>query len=129
MTELSERIRRQVAVTIAYLADNKIDPHFAEVLMSHYLDFAREIEAEHPPSYDGSKSLGERLYEAVLAADRDAKAIPWRELDPGVQARMEKAALSFTARLSDAKEDNRASRSQPVSGAVGQDSDTGKVSG
>lgn len=104
MTELSERLRRQVVATRGYLVENGISEHFADILLSHYLDFAREIEAEPPPSYDGSKSLGERLCEAFAATFEGggwADAPVWANFDARGQARYERAALNFTARLSD----------------------------
>jgi len=55
-----------------------------------------------PSGYDGGKSLGERLFDAVAAAEPGSKVVPWSELDPDVQTKMEKAALTFTASLSDA---------------------------
>ena len=62
------------------------------------LDAAR---SEGPsPGYDGGKSLGERLYEAVIA--EDGPGAGWRGLLSRSQARWERIALTFTASLSDA---------------------------
>lgn len=97
--------------------------------LNQALNAARAEGAEPPPSYDGSRSLGERFHEAFLEAWGHMRLVAYADFPAPAQAAWERAALNFTARLSDAKEDNRASRSQPVSGAVGQDSDTGKVSG
>lgn len=42
---IAARLRRQVLATRGYLVDNRIDPHFADILLSHYSDVARELEA------------------------------------------------------------------------------------
>jgi len=65
-------------------------------------DFDAARSEAQPSGYDGSKSLGERLFDAVAAAEPGSKVVPWSELDPDVQMKMEKAALTFTASLSDA---------------------------
>lgn len=55
-------------------------------------------------TYDGSKSLGERLYEA-FSAERWGLAEyrpPWSHLLVGDQSHWETIALTFTASLSDA---------------------------
>jgi hypothetical protein len=44
MKDVSGRMRVQVDATRHYLVQNGIDPHFADVLLSHYLDFSRELE-------------------------------------------------------------------------------------
>jgi hypothetical protein len=41
---IAQRIRRQIVATQGYLIDNGIDEHFASILLSHYADFAGEIE-------------------------------------------------------------------------------------
>jgi len=74
--------------------------HLHQRVARAILDAARS-EAQ-PSGYDGSKSLGERLFDAVAAAEPGSKVVPWSELDPDVQTKMEKAALTFTASLSDA---------------------------
>lgn len=56
-----------------------------------------------PSGYDGSKSLGERLYSALDGAGFGVvQREPWPLLHPMAQARYERAALTFTASLSDA---------------------------
>ena len=54
-----------------------------------------------PSGYDGSKSLGERLYEAIYG---EFGPIPWNYLLAHEHALWDHAALTFTASLSDASE-------------------------
>jgi len=52
---------------------------------------------------DGGKSLGERLYSALDGAGFGVvQREPWSLLHPMAQARYDRAALTFTASLSDA---------------------------
>jgi len=41
---MPDRIRQQMDATRHYLVQNNIDPHFADILLSHYGDFARELD-------------------------------------------------------------------------------------
>lgn len=41
--DVADRIERQIPVTRAYLVQNGIDGHFADVLLSHYGDLARDL--------------------------------------------------------------------------------------
>ncbi len=52
-----------------------------------------------PSGYDGGKSLGERLYEAIYG---EFGPIPWNYLLAHEHALWDHAALTFTASLSDA---------------------------
>lgn len=42
LRDLAENMPLQVEATRGYLIQNGLDAHFADVLLSHYLDFARE---------------------------------------------------------------------------------------
>lgn len=54
------------------------------------------------PSYDGSKSLGERLYELMGATF--GIMTPWRNVQADMQATYHQAAVKFAAQLSDREE-------------------------
>jgi hypothetical protein len=60
---------------------------------------------EKTPTFDGSKSLGERLYLAEIEAFEWSGDPPFAKLDADLQAGYDRAALSFVARLSDASKD------------------------
>lgn len=83
------------------------DPEFSEAAYDYVagLDFTtttRPARSEGQPSgYDGSKSLGERLCEAVAGAGF-LVPVAYQNLGAEGQARYERAALTFTASLSDA---------------------------
>jgi hypothetical protein len=55
IAEIASDMRKQLPVTKAYLTDNGINAHFADVLLSHYYDFAIRIEevALPPPPATG----------------------------------------------------------------------------
>ncbi|MDO8800102.1 hypothetical protein [Phenylobacterium sp.] len=55
-----------------------------------------------PPSYDPTKSLGERLYAAEQLVW--PSAVAWADLTTPLRSQYERAALNFTSRLSDAGE-------------------------
>ncbi len=85
------------------------DPEFSEAAYDYVasLDFTtttRPARSEAQPSgYDGGKSLGERLRDAWIAAlDGSPEIGPWSDLATGARTFYEKAALTFTASLSDA---------------------------
>ena len=54
------------------------------------------------PSYDPTKSLGERFHEAFLEAWGHMRLVAYADFPAPAQAAWERAAVTFTARLSDA---------------------------
>lgn len=64
-------------------------------------DFDAARSEAQPSGYDGGKSLGERLCEAVAGAGF-LVPVAYQNLGAEGQARYERAALTFTASLSDA---------------------------
>jgi hypothetical protein len=58
LLELADKIERQVPVTRSYLADNGLDDHFSDILLSHYLDFAREARAAITAEPKASAAVG-----------------------------------------------------------------------
>ena len=75
--DLPARIRRQIDATRHYLIQTGIDGHFAEVLLSHYGDFAREIEKAASPAVEGlhpaTVDLVQRFSVALSAKLRKAE--------------------------------------------------------
>lgn len=107
MGELSEQ-NRALMERVRLPGEYSIFPAW----IGRLLDAARSegIEAERaypqaarseaqPSGYDGSKSLGERLYEAIYG---EFGPIPWNYLLAHEHALWDHAALTFTASLSDA---------------------------
>lgn len=82
--------------------------HFHKKAKDEARDKAREILASDPPPfrgealvYDGSKSLGQRLYESWRATIALGEMWPeWDHVPTEVQARHDRAAVSFTCKLS-----------------------------
>lgn len=105
MGELSEQNRALIERTIGI---NTIDLHraplgqFLDTVWRHIGPLLDAARAEGPtPSYDGGKSLGERFYEGLVSATSYAME-PWRNVPDMLKSRYERAALTFTASLSDA---------------------------
>ena len=73
-------------------------PRLHDAVNAFVGSLAARSEAQ-PSGYDGSKSLGERLYEAIYG---EFGPIPWNYLLAHEHALWDHAALTFTASLSDA---------------------------
>ena len=76
-------------------------PRLHDAVNAFVGSLAARSEAQ-PSGYDGGKSLGERFQAAFYAGHSDMKAVAWDKLAPSAQAGWERAALTFTASLSDA---------------------------
>lgn len=46
---LAQRLERQIQITRAALVGNGVDPHIADILLSHYADIARELKPVSSP--------------------------------------------------------------------------------
>ncbi len=62
---------------------------------------SKDLAAPFPaPTHDGSKSLGERLFDAIDATDPGALKATWGSIPEDARTGLEKAAVNFVSRLS-----------------------------
>ena len=96
------------------------------------VDRINAARSEAQPS-DGGKSLGERLFDALNAVEEFSSTQGWADVEPDVQGKLDRAAVTFTASLSGGEgegearpEPARERRGDPCPAQPANTDDTGK---